>query len=127
MAFAQPLWTGVKPVTLFTSRLSAPQPGYSEIMRTKITSFLPESLKATVRPIYKKLFHGVSAEKSTNLQIKLFGGFEIAYREGTTDEIIIGNRSAYQLSNLLPGYGFNETDVIVNIGAHIGVFALIAS
>ena len=97
------------------------------MMNAKIAKLLPDKLKAIVRPLYRKLFQGVSAEKATNLKISSFDGFDIAFREGTTDEIIIGNRASYHLSSLLPEHRLKDNDVIINIGAHIGVFALIAS
>ena len=97
------------------------------MINAKISRLLPDKLKAIVRPIYRKLFQGVSAEKATNLKIGSFDGFDIAFREGTTDEIIIGNRASYHLSSLLPEYRPKDNDVIINIGAHIGVFALIAA
>ena len=96
-------------------------------IKTKIAKFLPDNLKAFIRPVYRKLFQGVSAEKATNLKISSFDGLDFAFREGTTDEIIIGNRASYRLSSLLPQSTLKDNDVIINIGAHIGVFALIAS
>ena len=97
------------------------------MLNAKIAKLLPDRLKAIVRPVYRKLVQGVSAEKATNLKIGTFDGFDIAFREGTTDEIIIGNSAGYHLSSLLPDYHLKDDHVIINIGAHIGVFALIAS
>jgi FkbM family methyltransferase len=96
-------------------------------MKVTIARFLPNGLKAIVRPVYRKLFQGVGVEKATNLTIRAFDGFHIAFREGTTDEIIIGNRDSFRLPTLLPSYDIKDNHVIINIGAHIGVFALIAS
>ena len=71
--------------------------------------------------------HGVSQEPNANLAIKSFGDFDFAFREGSTDEIIIGNLGSYHLPDLVPGYVARLDDLIINIGAHIGVFALVAS
>jgi FkbM family methyltransferase len=92
-----------------------------------LAKLLPERLKAAIRPAYRRIFQGVEQETTTNLAINSFGEFDIAYREGTTDEIIIGNLKTYHLPELVPGYIAKRNDVIINIGAHIGVFVLVAS
>ena len=88
---------------------------------------LPEQVKAAIRPTYRRLVAGLPQEASSNLTIDRFGEFDFAYRRETTDEIIIGNLRSYHLPDLIPGYTPRGDDVIVNIGAHIGVFALMAS
>ena len=92
-----------------------------------IAKVLPEQVKAAIRPTYRRLVSGVSQEASSDLIINRFAKFEFAYRKGTTDEIILGNIESYRLPNLVPGYAARRDDVIVNIGAHVGVFALVAS
>lgn len=92
-----------------------------------VTKWLPESCRAALRPMYHKIFHGKSMEQPTNLAIGTYSGLELAYRDGTTDQVIIGNLDHYRLQNLIPNYNCRPDSIIINIGAHIGIFALLAA
>jgi FkbM family methyltransferase len=92
-----------------------------------IADLVPEAVKAALRPAYRRIVQGWKPEANTNLAIRSVGNFDIAHRAGTADEIIIGNMANYDLPNLVPGFIPNSSDVIINIGAHIGVFVLTAS
>lgn len=92
-----------------------------------IAGLLPERVQAMVRPLYRRLVQGVETERASNLRIEDFDGIAFAYREGSTDEIIIGNKASYQLAHLLAQHRLKEDACIINIGAHIGVFALMAA
>lgn len=62
------------------------------------------------------------------LAIERFGSFEVAYRPGTADELVIGHsfdNDAYFTG--APEYKPKPTDAILDIGAHIGTFTLLAA
>jgi FkbM family methyltransferase len=96
-------------------------------MGISVAGFLPEKFKAAVRPFYRKVFQRIATDKDSNLTIGSFCGLEIAFRENTTDHIIVGNGAGYRLEALVPEYKPERDHVIVNIGAHIGVSSLMAS
>lgn len=62
------------------------------------------------------------------MKVREINGFKISYREGTCDEAIIEE----MLNNDLiftgvPEYKCKSNDVIIDVGAHIGVFSVLAS
>ncbi|MGH7449274.1 MAG: FkbM family methyltransferase [Longimicrobiales bacterium] len=63
------------------------------------------------------------------LGIREVAGFSIAYRAGTTDERQIDRKSFDndEFFGGVPEYEIGESDVIVDVGAHIGTFALLAA
>jgi FkbM family methyltransferase len=65
---------------------------------------------------------------SGTVRIGSFGGFEVAYRQGTADELVLKESFDHDLFFAgVPEYRPNERDVIVDVGAHIGTFALLAA
>lgn len=96
-------------------------------MANPIARLLPEPIKAAVRPLYRRVVQGVETERDSGLGLKNAAGREYAFRKGTTDEIIIGNSDAYRLENLLPEVAISDDATIINIGAHVGVFAAMAA
>lgn len=76
----------------------------------------------------RERLHPPVPDRPSAIGIGSFGGFEIAFREGTADELVI----AESLDNDLffagfPEYRPAETDVVVDVGAHIGTFSLLAA
>jgi FkbM family methyltransferase len=67
-------------------------------------------------------------ETGYRLGIESHGGFEVAFRRGTVDEQVIadsfGNDTFFAS---IPEYRPDPGDVIVDVGAHIGTFALLAA
>src|SRR5712691_311346 len=62
------------------------------------------------------------------LTIASFGSFQVAYRQGTADESVLKDSFSHDIFfSGVPEYQPAETDVIVDIGAHIGTFAVLAA
>ena len=96
-------------------------------VKEQIARILPEKLKAVIRPWYRT-FAGRSLDRPSRLAIGSFGGFEVAYRKDSADEAVLG----YSFDNDIffsgaPEYQPDEGHVIIDIGAHIGTFSLLAS
>ncbi len=92
-----------------------------------IARILPEKLIDTIRPWFR-LSAGRALDRSSNLAIGSFGGFEIAYRKDTADEVVIEHSFDNDIFfSRVPEYQPNEDHVIIDIGAHIGTFSLLSS
>jgi FkbM family methyltransferase len=62
------------------------------------------------------------------LQIASFNGFEVAYRQGTADELVLEESFDHDLFfSGVPEYQPSEADVIIDVGAHIGTFTILAA
>jgi FkbM family methyltransferase len=96
-------------------------------MPLPLARFIPNGVKASLRPLYRRYFQGVHQEHGSNLVVDSFGGMEFAFRRASTDQVILGNLSSYELGKLVPGYSPRSTDVVMNVGAHIGAFVLVAA
>jgi FkbM family methyltransferase len=71
-------------------------------------------------------FH--SGELIYRLQIDRFGGFDVAYRSGTADEKVIGHSFDNDIFFTgVPECELKTDDVVLDIGAHIGTFSLLAA
>lgn len=81
---------------------------------------LPESLKKQVRVSYRAI-----VPNETQLQLQQFGEFELAVRNGTVDARVARETfvTDIYLPNL-PEYDPREDHVIVDVGAHLGAFAV---
>jgi FkbM family methyltransferase len=81
---------------------------------------LPEFLKKKVRAAYKAV-----VPNESQLQLQQFGEFELAVRNGTVDARVARETfvSDIYLPNL-PEYEPREDHVIIDVGAHLGAFAL---
>jgi FkbM family methyltransferase len=81
---------------------------------------LPESLKKKVRSAYKAV-----VPNESQLQLQQFGEFELAIRNGTVDARVARETfvSDIYLPNL-PEYHPKDDHVIIDVGAHLGAFAL---
>jgi FkbM family methyltransferase len=100
-------------------------------LKTQVARLLPNRLKVALRPTIRKL-ERLSArpfrDSSSALAIGSFGGFDLAYRRGSADEAVIAQSLGDD--GFFPGvpeYHPAEEDVVVDIGAHIGTFSLLAS
>jgi FkbM family methyltransferase len=110
-------------------------------IKSKVLSVLPEKIKDMLRPCYHVLRHTfsmpanevVTSNESSNdipskLAIGSFGGFEVAYRVSTADEAVICHSFDNDIFFTgVPEYQPKDGDVIIDMGAHIGTFSLLAS
>lgn len=110
-------------------------------IRSKVMSIIPERLKGILRPYYHALCRTISVqahdvvasdELPNDIPLKLaidsFGGFEVAYRKNTADEDVIGHSFDNDIFfKGVPEYQPRDGDVIIDMGAHIGTFSLLAS
>lgn len=84
---------------------------------------LPESTKKKVRTTVRTF-----VPQHTPIELVQFGEFELAVRENTVDARVAREtfvRNVYLPK--LPEYQPRETDVIIDVGAHVGAFAVSAS
>lgn len=96
----------------------------------RIASILPKKFKDAIEPWYRWLLKGNpdKPEKSSGIAIDSFGGFEIAYRIGTVDRRVINKSFDNDIYfSGVPEYHPGEDDVIIDVGAHIGTFSILAS
>jgi FkbM family methyltransferase len=97
---------------------------------SRIRSFLGP-VKPVLRLVYRPLKRMLSRhapDTASAIVLGSFGGFELAFRKGTADESVIG----HSFDNDIFFAGFPEYqpaagDVIVDVGAHIGTFSLLAA
>lgn len=66
-------------------------------------------------------------EVGYTLAIRRVGDFEVAHRKGSADERVIDDTFGTDLFALVPEFEPDPNDVILDIGAHIGTFALVAA
>jgi FkbM family methyltransferase len=77
-------------------------------------------------PLYYRL-HRLRSRPST-LEIGHFGAFDVAYRSNTTDEDILRQSLAADIFFAgVPEYVPGPHDIIIDVGAHIGIFSLLAA
>jgi FkbM family methyltransferase len=76
----------------------------------------------------RALFGGGERDRPSTVAIGSFEGFAVAYRKGTADEPVISHSFGNDLffANV-PQYQPREHDVIIDVGAHIGTFSLLAA
>ncbi len=66
--------------------------------------------------------------RASTLRIRNFDGFEMAYRPGTVDEAVLKESFSHDIFfSGVPEYQPAEADVILDVGAHIGTFAMLAA
>ena len=66
-----------------------------------------------------------TGEVGYHLDIGEFGEFTVAFRNGTADsEVLEDSFANAKLFSLMPGYTPQPSDIIIDVGAHIGTFSL---
>jgi FkbM family methyltransferase len=71
-------------------------------------------------------FH--TGESPYHMEIAQVGGFEVAFRAGTADEFVLEQSFDHDIFFTgVPEYRPKEDDVIIDVGAHIGTFSLLAA
>ena len=85
------------------------------------SSILPRRLRERLsRPVYH--------DRPSGLTIATFDGFEIAYRKNTADEGVLAESFSHDgFFSAVREYHPAEDHVILDVGAHIGAFALLAA
>lgn len=101
----------------------------------RIPSYLVKPVKEigrTIRLLRRSTINSVRAfrpfRSGYDLAIGQFGRFEVAYRAGTADEKVIGYSFNHDIFFAgVPEYNAQLDHVILDIGAHIGTFSLLAA
>jgi FkbM family methyltransferase len=100
----------------------------TKVLRSAVFRALPERLKERVRVELLGLSAGSGIDGPSMLKIRSCNGFEVAYRHGTADELILRDSFEHDiLFSGIPEYQPREPDIIIDVGAHIGTFALLAA
>jgi FkbM family methyltransferase len=92
-----------------------------------------KKLKAVVSPfipavVKEALGRKVYDDRPSSLKLGSFGGFQVAYRNGTADEHVIQDCFGHNtIFTAVPEYQPASDHIIIDIGAHIGTFSLLAS
>jgi FkbM family methyltransferase len=94
----------------------------------KIASMLRHTAPI-VRTSLSRIWNGASgSENSYRLDVKQCNEYVVAYRSPSTDEKVIQNSFENdRFFATVPEYVPQEDDVILDVGAHIGTFAMLAS
>jgi FkbM family methyltransferase len=90
-----------------------------------------EGLKGIIRPFYRSIQQfadWITPDKPSTLAIGDFDGFHVAYRKGTADELVVRHSFDNDIFFTgVPEYRPRESDAIIEIGAHIGTFSILAA
>lgn len=94
---------------------------FVEKLKAAISSFIPARVK-------RALLATVLFDRPSKLLIRSFGSFAIASRKGTADEAVI-NQSFDRdtMFAAVPEYQPAPHHIIIDVGAHVGTFSLLAS
>jgi FkbM family methyltransferase len=97
-----------------------------------VSKLLPRRLKKAAKSTAYRLSEALSEVggigHSSTLRIRNFDGFEMAYRPGTVDEDVLKASFHHDIFfSGVPEYKPSETDIILDVGAHIGAFAVLAA
>jgi FkbM family methyltransferase len=90
---------------------------------------LPAPIRIVVRRQLLRLrLWRKGSDRASSLRIDSFGKFQVAYRKRTADEAVLRHSFDHdEFFSGVPSYHPAETDVILDVGAHIGTFALLAA
>jgi len=92
-------------------------------LKKTIVRLLPNSVKTALRSLKAE-----PVDQPSNVAIGSFGGFDVAYRRRTADEEVIKHSFDRDIFFTgVPEYRPAEDDVVLDVGAHIGTFALLAA
>ncbi len=90
-----------------------------------------ENVKVFIRPFYRSIQQvadWITPDKPSTLALGNFDGYQIAYRKGTADELVVKHsfsRDIFFAS--VPEYQPAEDHTIIEVGAHIGTFSILAA
>lgn len=90
-----------------------------------------DNLKGIIRPFYRSVQQfadWITPDKPSTLAIEDFDGFQVAYRKGTADELVVRHSFSRDIFfSGVPEYRPAEDHVIIEVGAHIGTFSILAA
>lgn len=91
--------------------------------------WLAKKQAGTVRRRMRNAAHAFSAgEAGKHLSIGEYGAFTVAYRQGTADEDALDDSLEHDIFFPgMPEYKPQPADIIIDVGAHIGAFSLLAA
>jgi FkbM family methyltransferase len=93
-----------------------------------IAQIIPGKLKSFIRPWYYRFLKPEYYDRPGKICVERYGQFEIAFRENSTDEEVIKQSFENDIFYLgVPEYIPRDFDTIIDVGAHIGTFALLSS
>ena len=101
----------------------------------QVSGSIPEQVKKLIRPVYRilkrgsaQLFSSIVRGKRSKLAIKAFDEIKVAYRENSADEAVLAHSFQDDIFfPAVPEYTPGRGDVIIDVGAHIGTFSLLAA
>jgi FkbM family methyltransferase len=100
-------------------------------VKARILGLFPDELKAAIQPIHnwiQRIIKRGQFDASSGLGIQSLGRFQVAYRKGTADERVLGHSFDHDIFfSGVPEYESANDHVIIDVGAHIGTFSLLAS
>jgi FkbM family methyltransferase len=100
-------------------------PANLSFARATASKLLPPWMKSAIRRLQRR---PQRVDRGSVLKIGFFGGFQVAYRGGTADENVLEHSFDHDIFFAgVPDYLPAETDVILDVGAHIGTFAILAA
>ena len=93
--------------------------------------WLLANFKSVIRPFYRSIQQvadWITPDKPSTLAIGDFDGFHVAYRKGTADELVVKHSFSHDIFfSGVPEYHPAEDHVIIEVGAHIGTFSILAA
>ena len=91
-------------------------------LKSILQKALPNPVRDRIRPLYRRVFQKPFIP---NLEIGEFGGLEIAYRSHSHDKLLIDVVLTGENFLLgLPEYHLSADHTVIDVGAHIGAFAV---
>ncbi|MGD0683064.1 MAG: FkbM family methyltransferase [Terracidiphilus sp.] len=103
-----------------------------QAVRRVAVKLLPQRLKRAAKSATFRFSKAMSKAsgmgRASTLRIRNFDGFEMAYRQGTVDEAVLKESFSHDIFfSGVPEYQPAVADVILDVGAHIGTFAVLAA
>ena len=100
----------------------------ARIVRAASVRLIPTRVKAAIRSWLLQVLNKPESDVGSTLNISSFGQFSIAYRRNTADEQVLQHSFDHDIFfDGVPEFQPAEDDVILDIGAHIGTFAVLAA
>lgn len=83
---------------------------------------------ASLRRWYRQAAQKQPPARPISVRVDTFGSYRVAYRHGTTDEKVIGHSFENDIFfPAVPEYQPRAGDTVIDVGAHIGTFSLLAA